>query len=341
MKYSLILTGVLFAGLAYSQKSVDVRLSLRDGSTISGTTAMNDVLLKTGYGQLNVPISHVSTIEVGIGKEKAVSDKALQSLKVLNANGSDDTKKGAYEDLVKLGPKAIAAINDFQDDPKNAREEALSGEYTIDNALSEIRGYYQIDEATRIDDVVTIDNDYTMGGTYEFSKLDVKTQYGNLSIPKDKIRSIEVSYSEPGTGNEVSLRLQAAKHISGNTQGGWLKTGIVLKQGQRFSISASGEVTLASLSNQKYKPDGSYTSTGGSAYPAAPPVADDYTGGASAYPVYGNVVYKIGEASYDALKAGAKFTGTAKTSGMLLISIYETVYNAANTGSYNVKVSVK
>src|SRR5687768_3918037 len=138
MKYLILLAGIVYSGVGFSQKTVDVKLNLRDGSTISGTTSMSDVVLKTDYGQLSVPIQHVSTIEVGFGKDKAVSDKALQSLKLLNTNGSDDTKKGAYQDLVKLGVKAIAAINEFQNDPKNIREDEVTGEYTIDNALSEI-----------------------------------------------------------------------------------------------------------------------------------------------------------------------------------------------------------
>ena len=177
-----------------------------------------------------------------------------------------------------------------------------------------------------------------MGGSYEFTKIDIKTEYGNLSVPKEKIKSMDISYSEPSNGNEMVLKLMASKHISGNQTGGWLKTGINLKQGQKFTITATGEVTLASLSNQKYKPDGSYIATNGTSYPAAT-TTDDYS--SSAYPVYGNVVYKIGETSYDLLRVGSKFTGTAKTSGMLLLSIYETVYNAANTGSYTVKISLK
>jgi hypothetical protein len=179
-----------------------------------------------------------------------------------------------------------------------------------------------------------------MGGTYDFVKMDVKTEYGNLFIPKEKIKTMDISYSEPSTGNEMALKLQANKNISGNQNGGWVKTGITLKQGQKFTIMANGEVTLASLSNQKYKPDGSYTATNGTNYPAAA-TTDDYSTGSPTYPVYGNVVYKIGETTYDVLRAGAKFNGTAKTSGMLLIAIYETVYSAANTGSYTVKISLK
>jgi len=142
---------------------------------------------------------------------------------------------------------------------------------------------------------------------------------------------------EPGSG-EYSFKLNATKNISGNTNGGWLKTGVVLKNGQRFSLVSNGEVTLASLSNSKYKPDGSSKTETATEWIKPYGAEDDGVSGG--YPSYGQVVYKIGDGSTENLKAGAKFNGTAKKSGMLYISIYETVYNAANKGGYNVKLSL-
>lgn len=339
MKKTLLLIASIVSGIVSAQKQVEVKLNLRDGNTVIGTTSMNDVVLKTTYGQLSVPIQNVNTVVVGIGKDKMLNDKAQPYLKILNSNATEDTKKGAYADLMKLGVKAIAAINDFQSDPKNNTELELTGDYTVDNVLNELKNNFNIDDVSRINDVVTIDGEYTMGGAWDFLKVDVKTEYGTLSIPKEKIKNMDITYNEPNSGNDIILKLQASKYISGNQNGGWLKTGINLKQGQKFSIISTGEVTLASLSNQKYKPDGSYTATNGTTYPATNNT-DEYSSGTS-YPVYGNVVYKIGETAYDVLRAGAKFNGTAKTSGMLLISIYETVYNAANTGAYTVKISLK
>lgn len=338
MKSFIFSISILLSGLLFSQKPVDVKLNLRDGSSISGSTVMSDVNLKTKYGQLVIPIKNISSVEVGLGDDKATADKANVYLKVLNSNSTEELKKAAYSDLVKLGIKAIPAIIAFQEDSKNITEETIVSDYSIDQALSELKNTYHVSDATRMEDVVFIEDDLKMSGSYDFVKLDVKTEYGNLLIPKEKIKSIEVLYSMQAEGNEIVLKLMASKHISGNQNGGWLKTGITLKAGQKFSITASGEVTLASLSNQKYKPDGSYVAANGTSYPST--VSDDY-GTGSTYPTYGNVVYKIGETSYDALRAGAKFSGSSKTSGMLLISIYETVYNASNTGSYTVKISLK
>lgn len=338
IKKLLLTAGIALSSIAMAQKPVDIKLYLRDGNTMSGTTSLNDVVLKTEYGQLIIPVQKVSTIVVGTGRDKALKDKIAPYLKVLNSNASEDMKKAAYDDLVKSGIKAIAAINEFIADPKKLSETETPGEYTIDNALTELKNTYGLDEFSQANDVVTIDNEYTMGGSYDFTKLDVKTEYGNLSIPKEKIKSMEISYTEPGNGDEMQFKLMANKHISANQTGGWLKTGIVLKKGQKFSIAASGEVMLASLSNQKYKPDGSYVASNGTSYPSI--VGDEYST-SNTYPTYGNVVYKIGDTSYESTKAGAKYSGIANTSGMLMISIYETVFNPSNTGSYSVKISLK
>lgn len=329
-----LFTAILLSANA-QQKSVEVKLNLLDGNIITGTSLMGDVELTTSYGKLVIPVANVSTIKVGIGKDKAISDKAISFLKILNTSTNDDTRKGAYNDILKLGPKAISAVSDFNSDPKNFNEnQTYTGEYTIDNLLNEMHSASNIEEGAEIDDVVTIDGQYTMGGTFAFQKLDIKTEYGNLSVPKEKIRSVDVSVINSSGGGDFTFKLMASKNISSNQNGGWLKTGIVLKQGQKFTITATGEVTMASLSNQKYKPDGSYVASNGTSYPAT----GGEEGSGSTYPSYGNVVYHIGDNSTETLKAGAKFSGSAKTGGMLYISIYETVYNAANTGSYTVKV---
>lgn len=325
---------VILTLTAFAQKQAEVNLELHDGNVIKGTANFNDIDLSTPYGKLLIPVGKVSNIKIGYGKDKSGSDKAMGYIKLINGSNNDEVRKNAYGDLVKMGLKALSALEDWYADPKNITESEYSGEYTVDNAYEEIKTNHNINENSTAEDVITIDNNYTMGGTYNFTKLDVKTEYGTLNIPKEKIKSIDIFVSS-GTGGEQLFKLMANKNISGNQNGGWYKTGITLKQGQKFSMSATGEVTLASLSNAVYKPDGSTKAAGSSDY-----TGGDYEGSNSSYATYGMLVYKIGENSYDNLKAGAKFNGTAKTSGMLYISIYETVFNANNKGSYNVKINV-
>ena len=71
------LFAVVCFSTAFAQKPAEVTLKLRDGSNVTGTTSLADINLVTDYGKLIIPIKSVSSILVGIPKDKAVSDKAV------------------------------------------------------------------------------------------------------------------------------------------------------------------------------------------------------------------------------------------------------------------------
>jgi hypothetical protein len=345
MEMKKYLVGVLAIILSVvnlnAQKIAEVNLTLLDGNIIKGMSLFSDIDFQTQYGRLLIPIANVSNVVIGIGKDNSTISTALPILRILSTSSSEDTRKAAYNDLVKMGPKVLFTIDQYLNDPKNTSSSDYNGDYTVDNAINDIRQQANLSTDAPYLDVLTIDNLYTMGGTYSFTKLDVKTEYGTLSIPKEKIKSMDVALLTAASNGEFSFRLFGNKNISGNQNGGWLKTGITLKSGQSFQISATGEVVLASLSNGKYKPDGSYKAATGSDV-AAPPTTEntgEYDTGSATYPSYGQVIYRIGESATEMNKAGKKFSGIAKQSGSLYLSIYETVFNQSNTGSYSVKVT--
>ncbi len=190
------------------------------------------------------------------------------------------------------------------------------------------------EENAKTVDIVEIDNTYSMAGQTNIKTMDVKTEYGTLNIPSDKIERMEVYMVTDG---QSVFKLLASKHISCNASGGWLNTGIMLKKGENFTITANGQVVFASLSGAKYTPDGKTVGSSNSSYDYNTNTEELYS---NAYPNYGNVVYKIGEQGA-MMKASDKFSGTAGDFGVLYLSIYEAVYNPQNTGSYIVKVERK
>ncbi|MDQ3047013.1 MAG: hypothetical protein M3R27_05645 [Bacteroidota bacterium] len=334
MKKNLILLALcLFCSTMFAQNDVELKLTLRDGNVVSGTSKIGNISLITNYGKLEIPIKNVSSLDLGISSDKATNDKVSNLVKQL-ANSNEQLRKTAYDELVNMDIKAIPALSALL--YSSGYEPSTFTDYTVESAQSELQGKYNVDDNVSSDDVVAIDYAYTMGGKYDFAKIDLKTEYGTLSIPKDKIQHIDVMYTGDGANGEMTFKLLGTKHISSNLNGGWLKTGIMVKSGQKISISANGEVAFASLSGSKYKPDGTISG----AASAVQEYEGDYSS-ASTYPTYGNVVFKIGEASTQILKAGAKFSGPVTMNGMLYISIYETVFNAANSGSYTVKIAVK
>lgn len=335
MKNLICVIFLLFISvITFAQNQTEVRVTLRDGSSFSGKAMMGNVSLVTDYGKLEIPLQNVTSLDLGITPDKSSETKIINLIKQMG-NSDEKMRKSAYEELTKMSIGSIQVMSDFIYSEKY--QAAEFSDYTPEAALNELKSTFGMDESVSDKDIVTIDGQYTMGGRYDFKKIDLKTEYGMLSLPKEKIKHIDVLYTPTGDGSDKNFILLGSKHISANANGGWLKTGIMVKQGQKLIISASGEISFASLSNNKYKPDGKQA---GSAATTDYDYGEGEYGSASAYPTYGNVVYKIGE-SGTVMKAGAKFNGTMQNSGMVFISVYETVYNASNTGSYSVKVSVK
>lgn len=325
----------LFVNLVFSQSKgkLELTLTLRDGNIITGSSQkVGNVTLITPYGKLEIPIKNVSSIIVGIDADKTNTDKIKNLCKQL-ANSSEEMRKNAFEELIKLPVGAIPIMDEFI--LSDSYQVTEYNDYTIESALSSLKVSHGINENASSDDIVSIDYLYTIGGRYEFKDIELKTEYGVLTIPKSKIEKIDVMYSSDIDGIRT-FKLLASKHISSNNTGGWLKTGINVKTGQMLTISASGEIVFASLSGNKYTPSGKVVgSTIDEGYEDS-----GYDASSSTYPTYGNVVFKIGETG-QVIRAGEKYSGTVKSAGLLYLSIYETVYNAANTGSYTVNVSVK
>lgn len=328
---AVLLVSLAATGFSQGKSKTEFNLTLRDGSIVSGTSSIFKVDLSTDFGKLAIPVKNVTSIDVGI-KINAAEKEKIQKLIIQLSNSNEQMRNSAHGELSSFGIEAIPVLNEFIYSEKYDPS-AYPG-FSPENVLNELSSVYGVNSDFSEKDIVSIDYQFSMGGEFAFDKIDLKTEYGNLSIPKNKIKRIEIISTEEGVTSERIFKLMGAKHISGNPKGGWLSTGISVKAGQKLDIIASGEVTLESLSGQKYKPSGVVASGG------VIDNVDDYGYETSNYPAYGNVVYKIGDKG-TMNKAGDKFSGVANASGILFLSIYETVYNAANTGSYNVKVIVR
>ncbi|MDF1676312.1 MAG: hypothetical protein P1U44_11400 [Vicingaceae bacterium] len=328
MKKTLFILILLISNNLFAQSKTEFTLTLKDGNIVTGTTKVSNVLLITDYGKLDIPIKNVSSISLGIHPDNSLKNTIVNLAKQLQS-AIEDNRKKAYDQLVNLKISAIPVIEEVL--YSETEETPIHYDYSLTTALSELKAIHSVGNSYSIKDIITIDYEYSMGGKYDFSTVSLKTEYGDLTIPREKIEKIDILYID-ASADSKTFKLMASTHISSNQNGGWLKTGIVVKPGQNISMTASGEVVLASLSNNAYKPDGSVKNSS----------SDDFNtnSSTSTSPAYGNVVFKIGD-SGTVTKAGAKYNGKASAAGMLYISIYETVYNASNTGFYVVNVAVK
>ncbi len=328
-KLTILLTIIFISNVLFAQNVTEFTLTLKDGNVVTGTSKITSVTLETDYGKLEIPIKNVTTIELGLHPDNSQKSKIESLAKQLNTS-NEEMRESAYKSITELNASAIPVLEDVMYSSNYLSSDFT--DYTLTNAIAELKANHSVSNDYKTKDVVSIDYEYNMGGKYNFTSMQLKTEYGTLTIPRDKIEKIDVMYYDASEGGMKTFKLFANKHISGNKDGGWLKTGIMVKNGQSIDVISSGEVTFASLSGNKYKPDGSYKNS----------TSDDFQANSSTsnYPVYGNTVFKIGDTG-TSVKAGANYKGRVSSTGMLYLSIYETVYNASNTGFYIVKLKVR
>lgn len=296
---------------------------LHNGDVVTGTTKLKNLVVTTEYGMLGMPAERLNKINIGLYDPNTDRIQVTEYCdKMASANPVE--AKTAFDNLVQMEPGAIMAIKEYLGSTRyNA---ANYGDLSPEIAIQTIQTNYGLDPKAPFNDVVNFDEKYSVEGTCNFNDLELETPYGFFKFGRKNIESIDITY-ESASNSGLNFVVQASKNISGNADSGYLNTGINIKAGKSFTITATGKAVLASLSGNTYTPDGSINGT---------PAPD---GGTDA-PVYGCLVYKIGENGV-VQKAGNMIRVKAGESGKLYLAIYETVFNPANSGSYRVKVTVE
>ena len=317
---SLVLLVFATGVFAQSERSL-LTLRLKNGDIITGITDISSISFKTSYGDMALPIPDVATITLGVntfGVDKKHVQELMEKIETAPLNEASE----AFDKLTKMEAGALPTIREHIEMPSYHKKDG--SELTTDLAYEVLLSKHNLSRAFKIKDVLQTTGASSIEGSYEFESLSLETDYGRLSVSRSKIASVAVSFKDINNANTGNFKLNANQHIAGNTNGGWVNTGILVKKDQVIKITATGQVNIASLSNNNYTPDGGVNGSPG-------PKANE--------PSYGTVVFKIGEIGM-VMKGGDNFTGRAAATGIIYISIFESVFNAANTGSYAVKVSV-
>ena len=144
-----------FALCLNAQNDVELKLTLRDGNVVSGTSKMASVSLNTAYGKLEIPIKNVTALDLGISSDKTTNDKVANLVKQLS-NSNEQMRKTAFDELVKMDIKAVPAISDFIYSAKY--EPSTYTDYTADGALSELQSKYNVESAISDKDIVSMLN---------------------------------------------------------------------------------------------------------------------------------------------------------------------------------------
>lgn len=318
-----LLTLFLFSQVTIfaQQERPVLTLKMNNGDVISGITDLSTISLKTAYGDLAFPIKEVSQITLGVSTagvdKKEVFDQADR---VQNYTLSEAAI--AFDKLIKMEAGAVPLLREYIESPNYKKRE---GDLSVDLAYEVMLSRNHLKRNFSTKDLLQTTGATAIEGSYNFEALTLESDYGKISVARSKIQSIQISFKELNSVNSGNYKLEANRYISGNTNEGWLNTGILVHQGQTIKITANGEVHLASISNNAYTADGGVNGS---------------PGAKGSELAYGSVVFRVGESGM-VMKAGDTYIGKAAATGIIYLSIFESVYNAANTGFYNTKVSVE
>ncbi len=295
-------------------------VKMRNGDVITGMTEISSISFKTAYGDLAMPIRDVSAITLGINTT-GVDKNQVRDLLDKVQNGALNEASSAFDRLLKMEVGIVPVVKEYLSSATYKKRE--NSDFSVDLLYDVLLSRYNLPKNFHTKDLLQTTGASVIEGRYDFESIGLETDYGSISVNRAKIVSITVSFKDVNNPGSGTYKLNANQHIVGNSNGGWLNTGILIRKDQSVQILASGVVNIASLSNNAYTPDGGVNGTPG-------PKSNE--------PSYGCLVFKIGE-SGQVVKAGDTFVGKAVNTGILYLSIFESVYNAANTGAYTVKVT--
>ncbi|MBS1595333.1 MAG: hypothetical protein JST90_13535 [Bacteroidetes bacterium] len=295
-------------------------VKMRNGDVITGMTEISSISFKTAYGDLAMPIRDVSAITLGINTT-GVDKNQVRDLLDKVQNGALNEASSAFDRLLKMEVGIVPVVKEYLSSATYKKRE--NSDFSVDLLYDVLLSRYNLPKNFHTKDLLQTTGASVIEGHYDFESIGLETDYGSISVNRAKIVSITVSFKDVNNPGSGTYKLNANQNIVGNSNGGWLNTGILIRKDQSVQILASGVVNIASLSNNAYTPDGGVNGTPG-------PKSNE--------PSYGCLVFKIGE-SGQVVKAGDTFVGKAMNTGILYLSIFESVYNAANTGTYTVKVT--
>jgi hypothetical protein len=320
-KYFFLLFNFFFLCSFAQTEEVELSIHLKNGDILTGITELRTIAFKTDFGTLNFPIDQINSIEIGLKDSRFDKGNLLNLLNKIEI-GSNQEKEQAFDEIIAMDEGAIPFIKAYLSSSNT--NTSSSTDISVQTLYEVMLAKYKVSRNYSLLDILTYNNEFRVEGSYEFSELLLKTNYGLIKVERNDMARVDVKIVTQGISNKNTFKLFANQHISANKDDGWLNTGILVKKGDIISIQANGQIILASLSGNTYTSDGGVNGSSGIE---------------SNKPSYGQVVFKISQGGSES-KAGDNFTGAAAQTGILYLAIYESVFNSANSGYYTVHVNV-
>lgn len=276
-----------------------------DGSVVRMTLLESSVEVSTKYGTLKIPVTDIRRVSVGLHYPDGLEVKLKSSIANLSAEAYKEREQ-AMTDLLDAGPLAYQLL-------RFTRATDLEMTKRIEQLLAKISSQHDRDRLAADEDTVHVD--FPIVGRLQLPTLKATSPtFGTLAIKLCDVREIVI-----GTTANAEFTIDAG--LTFNAAGGrWLDTGVTLTAGNRFTVTAEGQVDLWPQGPGQYMttPKGYTTAGKGSSYMA------------------GTLIGKIGDGA--AFVVGDRCDAKAAAEGRLWLQIVRSPWENASSGSYAVKV---
>ncbi len=309
MKYAL----VFFLSLAtlVQAETVNVHVTLIDGSKLVGEWLQETLDIDTKYNLLKIPVSEVVNVDVAprlTPDEKVKFDRAVRDL----SSETYAVRQHATSALTGLGRRGAfvlqsATITDLEAQERSRKILAAAG-------LLEPPGCSPPVKTVACDTILA--KQFTPIGTIVGTHLKLRTAHlGEQTVALAAVENIRVA------GGQARLIIDAGRHGSPGKE--WHAAPVVLSDRRNITIIASGNVDLWPMGPGQYicTPKGFSTTGQGGIHMA------------------GSLIGKYGEAG-EQFVIGERYTGVTKT-GRLYLWIVPSPWNNNSSGSYEVNITVE
>ncbi len=302
----------------------EIRLTLWDGTIVTGDINIDFLRIETEFGKLEVPVKNIIRLQPGLDSFPELNAK-LKTLVEQLGDRNFQTRENAHRELVTLGPSVRSELDRFEDGGSAERRKHLEKiKEEIDEVLAEQDDWEgegeSVQELVRGDTIQT--PDFTIVGRILQPEFTLSSKYGELNINLSDIKSGDRTWMQ------TTEQITKSVAVKGNAffQTTPTSTKIRVSKGDRIKIKASGNVSWAAWGNISSGPGGITNQGNWQQFNC------------------GTLVARIGNGN-DYEKIGDKNEFVAKTSGVLYLGIamrdnYARQASYTWPGEYKARISV-
>ena len=183
---------------------IKYKIILKDGGIFNGIMHNTTLYAVTEFAVLNVRLTDMDSVEIGILPDFRHETKIYNLLMKLSF-GSDDDRRKAYEKLIRNNIGTIPIVRNYIDNQENKKQVIKDTKYTPENVLNGLMKKYNTDRNFTDKDVIYMHSNYKLGGILSVKKKRALLRFNKFTFSREAVRKIIILHAEKISENNKPL----------------------------------------------------------------------------------------------------------------------------------------